>query len=249
MQSNQQRNIRLYQDCELRQYSIIRITNDDHHYLRNVMRVILNDELFIFNGLDGEWNSRVLNTTRNYTELEVMECVRPQAEYTKMDCYFSPLNGNRHTYIIEKLTELGISSFTPVITEFSNIRKVNNEKLLTRAKEAAEQCGLMRVPKINREISLSELLNNWNSESMMIFCDEKSNPINPMDELSRIKGLNMCFLIGPEGGFSDKERYNILKLPNIIRLSLGARVLRADTAAIVIASFLQVTNGQLFCEV
>ncbi len=246
MQPNNLTNIRLYQNCKLYQNAIIEVTNDDHHYLRNVMRVKVNDELRIFNGVDGEWYSKVLIVKKDKIEIEAISCARSQIKYKEMHCYFSPLNANRHNYIIEKLTELGISTFTPVITEFSNVRKVNLNKLLTRAKEAAEQCGLMIVPKINDAMPLDELLNSWSNEKILVFCDEKSYPENTISELSRAKELNISFLIGPEGGFSDKERYSILELKNLIRLSLGSRVLRADTAAIVVASFLQATNGDLF---
>ena len=246
MQPNNLTNIRLYQNCKLYQNAIIEVTNDDHHYLRNVMRVKVNDELRIFNGVDGEWYSKVLIVKKDKIEIEAISCARSQIKYKEMHCYFSPLNANRHNYIIEKLTELGISTFTPVITEFSNVRKVNLNKLLTRAKEAAEQCGLMIVPKINDAMPLDELLNSWSNEKILVFCDEKSYPENTISELSRAKELNISFLIGPEGGFSEKERYSILELKNLIRLSLGSRVLRADTAAIVVASFLQATNGDLF---
>ena len=246
MQPNNLTNIRLYQNCKLYQNAIIEVTNDDHHYLRNVMRVKVNDELRIFNGVDGEWYSKVLIVKKDKIEIEAISCARSQIKYKEMHCYFSPLNANRHNYIIEKLTELGISTFTPVITEFSNVRKVNLNKLLTRAKEAAEQCGLMIVPKINDAMPLDELLNSWSNEKILVFCDEKSYPENTISELSRAKELNISFLIGPEGGFSDKERYSILELKNLIRLSLGSRVLRAATAAIVVASFLQATNGDLF---
>ncbi|MAT22596.1 MAG: hypothetical protein CML86_03745 [Rhodobiaceae bacterium] len=245
MQSNQSRNIRLYQNCKLQQSAIIKLTSDDHHYLKNVMRVVVNDRLQIFNGVDGEWSSMVVNVKRDFVEIEVIECVQGQIEYEEIHCYFSPLNANRHNYIIEKLTELGITSFTPVITEFSNIRKVNNDKLLARAKEAAEQCGLMRIPKINSAILMEDLINEGCEGALLVFCDERSNPMNPIDQLSRVKELNVSFLIGPEGGFSDKERYDILELQNVIRLSLGSRILRADTAAIVVASFLQAIKGEL----
>ena len=248
MQSSHSTNIRLHQNCKLYQNAIIEVINDDHHYLRNVMRVKVNDELLIFNGLDGEWYSKVLIVKKDRIEIEVMSCARFQIEYKEIHCYFSPLNANRHNYVIEKLTELGISAFTPVITEYTNVRKVNQNKLLSRAKEAAEQCGLMIVPKINKAMQLDEMLNDWTTENTLVFCDEKSHPENRINELSRAKELNISFLIGPEGGFSDKERYNILKLQNLIRLSLGPRVLRADTAAIVVASLLQVANGDLFCE-
>ena len=245
MQSNQSRNIRLYQNCKLQQSAIIKLTSDDHHYLKNVMRVVVNDRLQIFNGADGEWSSKVVNVKRDFVEIELIECVQCQIEYEEIHCYFSPLNANRHNYIIEKLTELGITSFTPVITEFSNIRKVNNDKLLARAKEAAEQCGLMRIPKINSAILMEDLINEGFEGALLVFCDERSNPMNPIDQLSRVKELNISFLIGPEGGFSDKERYDILELQNVIRLSLGSRILRADTAAIAVASFLQAIKGEL----
>ena len=92
---------------------------------------------------------------------------------------------------------------------------------------------------------MSDLINEGSKGALLVFCDERSSPVNPIHQLSRVKELNVSFLIGPEGGFSDKERYDILKLQNVIRLSLGSRILRADTAAIVVASFLQAIKGEL----
>ncbi|MDG2187879.1 MAG: 16S rRNA (uracil(1498)-N(3))-methyltransferase [Hyphomicrobiales bacterium] len=240
------RNIRLYTTNLLMKDISIKITNDDCHYLKKVMRVSFDEELLIFNGIDGEWKSKVIGINRDYIELKIINKIREQINYDNFECFFTPLKSNRHNYIIEKLTELGILSFTPILTDYCNIRKINQSKMSLRAKEAAEQCGILKVPTVNKMINFNDLLKIDYMHEPLIFFDENCQIQNP---LSMIKSLNkgkVYFLIGPEGGFSDIERDNILKLNNVIRMSLGSRILRADTAAIVAASMIQITIGNMY---
>lgn len=239
------RSIRLFTNNTLEKHTSIKIVGEDYHYLRNVMRISIEDELFLFNGIEGEWKSKAIQITRKFIELEILYKNREQIKYTNFECFFSPLNNNRHNYIIEKLTELGILSFTPVLTTYSNIRKFNQNKALLRGKEAAEQCGLMQVPNINEMITFNELLQQGYNNKSLIFFDEESPVKNPIEVISSLKDKKISFLIGPEGGFSDIERASILELNNVVRLSLGSRILRADTAAIVSASIIQFTIGDI----
>lgn len=239
------KSIRLFTNNTLERHLLIKIDGEDYHYLKNVMRISSGDELFLFNGIEGEWKSKVVQITRKYIKLEILHKNREQINYNSIECFFSPLNNNRHNYIIEKLTELGILSFTPVLTSYCNIRKFNQSKAFLRGKEAAEQCGLLQVPNVNEMIKFNELLKQEFKNKILIFFDEESPLKNPIEIINSLKGKKISFLIGPEGGFSDIERASILELNNVVRLSLGSRILRADTAAIVSASIIQFTFGDI----
>jgi len=222
--------IRIFLDRPLKESSILDIENADFHYLKNVMRIKIDDQILIFNGVDGEWIGKIKSINRDLINLEVVHNQKEQLFYEPLRCYFTPLNNNRHNYIIEKLTELGITKFTPVITDYTNTKNLNIQKLYLRAKEAAEQSGLMIVPEITEPKLLSDLIIEEFNREITLFCDEE-----------RIG----AFLIGPEGGFSDNERLNMIKLGNVRPVSLGSRILRADTAAIVAATIVQITNNKV----
>jgi 16S rRNA (uracil1498-N3)-methyltransferase len=236
--------IRIFLDRPLKESSILDIENSDFHYLKNVMRIKIEDQILVFNGVDGEWICKIIRINRDLINLEVLQKQKEQLSYEPLRCYFTPLNNNRHNYIIEKLTELGITKFTPVITDYTNTKNLNIQKLYLRAKEAAEQSGLMIVPEITEQKLLSDLIIEEFNKEIILFCDEKKNTALPNDVLNGVKEKIVSFLIGPEGGFSDNERMNMIKLGNVKPVSLGSRILRADTAAIVAAAFLQITNSK-----
>jgi len=236
--------IRIFLDRPLKESSILDIENADFHYLKNVMRIKIEDQILVFNGVDGEWICKIKRINRDLINLEVLQKQKEQLSYEPLRCYFTPLNNNRHNYIIEKLTELGITKFTPVITDYTNTKNLNIQKLHLRAKEAAEQSGLMIVPEITEQKLLSDLIIEEFNKEIILFCDEKKNTVLPKDILNGVKENIDSFLIGPEGGFSDNERMNIIKLGNVRPVSLGSRILRADTAAIVAATILQIKNSK-----
>jgi len=236
--------IRIFLDRPLEESSIVNIDSADFHYLKNVMRIKIEDQILVFNGADGEWIGKIKRINRDFINLEVVRNQKEQLSYEPLRCYFTPLNNNRHNYIIEKLTELGITKFTPVITDYTNTKNLNIQKLHLRAKEAAEQSGLMIVPEITEQKLLSDLIIEEFNKEIILFCDEKKNTVLPKDILNGVKENIDSFLIGPEGGFSDNERMNIIKLGNVRPVSLGSRILRADTAAIVAATILQIKNSK-----
>ena len=236
--------IRIFLDRPLEESLIVNIDNADFHYLKNVMRIKIEDQILVFNGADGEWIGKIKRINRDFINLEVVRNQKEQLSYEPLRCYFTPLNNNRHNYIIEKLTELGITKFTPVITDYTNTKNLNIQKLYLRAKEAAEQSGLMIVPEITEQKLLSDLIIEEFNKEIILFCDEKKNTVLPKDILNGVKENIDSFLIGPEGGFSDNERMNIIKLGNVRPVSLGSRILRADTAAIVAATILQIKNSK-----
>jgi len=236
--------IRIFLDRPLEESSIVNIDSADFHYLKNVMRIKIEDQILVFNGADGEWIGKIKRINRDFINLEVVRNQKEQLSYEPLRCYFTPLNNNRHNYIIEKLTELGITKFTPVITDYTNTKNLNIQKLHLRAKEAAEQSGLMIVPEITEQKLLSDLIIEEFNKEIILFCDEKKNTVLPKDILNGVKENIDSFLIGPEGGFSDNERMNIIKIGNVRPVSLGSRILRADTAAIVAATILQIKNSK-----
>jgi len=236
--------IRIFLDRPLEESLIVNIDNADFHYLKNVMRIKIEDQILVFNGADGEWIGKIKRINRDFINLEVVRNQKEQLSYEPLRCYFTPLNNNRHNYIIEKLTELGITKFTPVITDYTNTKNLNIQKLYLRAKEAAEQSGLMIVPEITEQKLLSDLIIEEFNKEIILFCDEKKNTVLPKDILNGVKENIDSFLIGPEGGFSDNERMNIIKIGNVRPVSLGSRILRADTAAIVAATILQIKNSK-----
>ncbi|MFQ3360906.1 MAG: 16S rRNA (uracil(1498)-N(3))-methyltransferase [Alphaproteobacteria bacterium] len=246
MKSNLIKNIRLYLSDKLLSGHKIFLGKSDSHYLKNVMRIRSGEELLVFNGKEGEWTARVDEITKEGISISILLQVRKQEYYPKIHCYCAPLKFNRYNYTIEKLTELGVSDITPIITEFTDVRTVNTIRIQARIKEAAEQCGLLQLPKIHNEISLSRLLANWKEEHIIIFADEIAENINPYVALKNLREDSISIFIGPEGGFSDKERQRILASNKVLRISLGPRILRADTAAIAAISLIQSAWGDWY---
>tara|TARA_Y100000590_G_scaffold470400_1_gene664536 strand:- start:1423 stop:2172 length:750 start_codon:yes stop_codon:yes gene_type:complete len=242
------RKIRLFTHSDLFLGQKISIIDQDFHYISNVRRLNLGDEFVVFNGLAGEWIAEIINKKKNSLELLVRDFLNAQLNYRNFECYFAPLKSNRHNYVIEKLTELGITSFTPIITEYSDLRKISTTKLTLRAKEAAEQCGLMVVPDINSQIFFEQIFGNIKSNTQLLFFDEKSDEGNPISTLQSMKFDNVIILIGPEGGFSESERSKLIQEKSVTSISLGSRILRADTASIFAAILLQITAGDIFTQ-
>ena len=156
MKSNSIKNIRLYLNDKLFSGHKILLSKPDSHYLKNVMRMRHDDEFLIFNGKNGEWRVRIEEIKKEVISITVVLQVRKQESYPKIHCYCAPLKFNRYNYTVEKLTELGVSDITPIITEFTDVRAVNIIRIQARIKEAAEQCGLLQLPRINSEINLSK---------------------------------------------------------------------------------------------
>jgi 16S rRNA (uracil1498-N3)-methyltransferase len=183
--------------------------------------------------------------------LAVLEQTRPQTTPGDLDYLFAPLKQARLDYLVQKAVELGASRLVPVLTHHGQVTRINLDRLRANAIEAAEQCGILALPDIAAPIALKRLLAAWIPERLMVFCDEEAPVHDPVAVLEEARAsmppalgrMAITVLVGPEGGFSEDERAALLKLPNLVRLSLGPRVLRADTAAVAVLALVQATLG------
>jgi 16S rRNA (uracil1498-N3)-methyltransferase len=215
---------------------IIYIKDKQHHFLKNVLRIKVNDEINIFDGITGEWKSAVMSINRENTVLRVTNIINKLKKSNDIWLVFAPIKHHRMSLAIQKATELGVSKIIPCITEFTNIRKINAQNLHDNAIEAAEQSERLDVPLIEKQVDLTTLLSNWPEDRKLIYCDEKiKEKRSIIDLLLPCKNAEnkWAVLIGPEGGFSDSEQELITKSKNVLSVSLGDRLLRSDTAITV----------------
>ena len=215
---------------------IIYIKDKQHHFLKNVLRIKVNDEINIFDGITGEWESTVMSINRENTVLRVTNIINKIKKSNDIWLVFSPIKHHRMSLAIQKATELGVSKIIPCITKFTNIRKINAQNLHDNAIEAAEQSERLDVPRIEKQVDLTTLLSNWPEDRKLIYCDEKiKEKRSIIDLLLPCKNAEnkWAVLIGPEGGFSDSEQELITKSKNVLSVSLGDRLLRSDTAITV----------------
>jgi len=227
---------RIFVEKSISSNLIIYIKNKQHHFLKNVIRVKINDEINIFDGITGEWKTIVISINRNNTVLRVINIIKKMKKSTDIWLIFSPIKQHRMSLAIQKATELGVSKIIPCITEYTNIRNINNQNLYDNALEAAEQSERLDVPKIEKELDLKTLLLGWPEDRKLLYCDEKINDGKSIIELLlplKESKNKWAVLIGPEGGFSDLENQLITKYNYVIPVSLGNRLLRSDTAITV----------------
>ncbi len=215
---------------------MIYIKDKQHHFLKNVLRVKIGDNINIFDGLSGEWQTEVISINRNNTVLKVIKNVRQMNKSKDVWLIFSPIKQHRMYISIQKATELGVSRIIPCITEFTNIKISNLKNLQDNAIESAEQSERLDIPKIEKQIPLESILLNWPKERNILYCNERiRNNENIFAKLSNLPRQNdkWAALVGPEGGFSDKENDLLSSNDNVVPVSLGDKVLRSDTAITV----------------
>lgn len=213
------------------------------NYLLNVLRLREGDPIVLFNGRDGEFRAELREVTRRSARLAVGAQLRPQTPRADLDYCFAPLKQARLDYMAQKATEMGAGRLLPVVTRRTQVRRVNTSRLRANAVEAAEQCGVLAVPEVGEAADLPEFLAGFPVGRLLVFCDEDAPIANPVAALAGREGEGISLLVGPEGGFDDVERESIARLPNVVRLSLGPRVLRADTAAVAALAVVQATIG------
>jgi 16S rRNA (uracil1498-N3)-methyltransferase len=192
------------------------------------------DQLLVFNGADGEWLANIVSSSKKHCFLALREQTRLQIIQPDIWLCFAPVKNSPINNIIQKATELGVSLMQPVITQHTVVTKINTGRLGAIAVEAAEQSERITVPKINESIALDKMLSSWDEGRKLILCDESGNGIPMANALLGLKkDTRYAVLIGPEGGFSDSEFAILRNQPYTIPVSMGPRILRADTAAIV----------------
>jgi 16S rRNA (uracil1498-N3)-methyltransferase len=222
---------RLYISEPIRADSTLTLTRSQSHYLINVMRMTSGDEFLVFNGIDGEWKVFITDANKKCTTVSVTEQTSPQTNELDIWLLFAPIKKDRTDFIIEKATELGVSKIMPVITEHTQISRVNIERLQATAIEATEQSRRLTVPEFEAAQQLQNALNNWPSSRRLIYLDETGNG-QALARVLQDKTDDLAFVIGPEGGFSPSELDAMDKLTFSVGADLGPRILRAETAVV-----------------
>jgi 16S rRNA (uracil1498-N3)-methyltransferase len=234
---------RLYSDAALSARAAVTLDDAQTHYLRNVLRLGPGARLTLFNGSDGEWWGEIERLGKTSGVVTLTE--RRRAPHAEPDLWlvFAPLKRARIDYLVEKATELGASVLVPAITERTVVERLNLDRLGAHAREAAEQTERLTVPQIRKPAALADVLAGWPANRRLLACLESGAAPAIADQLARERPGPWAVLIGPEGGFSDSELDGLRKLPFVCAVSLGPRVLRADTAAISALSVLQAFLG------
>lgn len=216
---------------------------DQSHYLVNVMRLDPGAELLVFNGRDGEWRARLDEARKKVAVLTLVAQTRPQTSGPDIRYLFAPLKHARLDYMVQKAVELGVARLSPVMTRRTVPDRVNLERMRANAIEAAEQCGVLRIPEIDSPLPLVKVIDAWDGANPLVFCDEDGPVKDPIAALTRLTKGPIGVLIGPEGGFDAEERALLLARTFVVPLSLGPRIMRADTAAIAALTLVNATLG------
>jgi 16S rRNA (uracil1498-N3)-methyltransferase len=236
------RSPRVYVKTPLEEGARVALDHAQIHHLGTVLRLKTGDRVLVFNGRDGEW-SATLATQKRAAALAVGAKTRPQTSPVDLHYLFAPLKAARLDYMVQKAVEMGVSLLRPVLTRHVQVTRVNTERMRANAIEAAEQCGILSLPAIEPPLAFARLFAEWDAARRLVFCDEDAAVTSPISALGRLPRSPLAVLIGPEGGFAEDERAALLALPNVVRLSLGPRVLRADTAAVAALTLVQALIG------
>jgi 16S rRNA (uracil1498-N3)-methyltransferase len=241
------RSPRLYVDQPLRLAAAVSLARAQAHYLTNVLRLKAGDRVLLFNGRDGEWGAKLEAGAKRSVALVVEEQARSQTPTSDLHYLFAPLKRARLDYMVQKAVELGVCRLQPVTTRHTQAERVNSDRMRANAVEAAEQCGILNLPDIREPTPLAIALRDLEASRTLIFCDEDAPTTDPVAALAAIrsdtKTPSVAVLIGPEGGFAEEERALILKREATVRLALGPRILRADTAAVAALALVQSIIG------
>lgn len=232
-----QRTPRLYVDAALHESVSVPLDASQAHYLADVLRLEAGDCVLVFNGRDGEWHAMLTAAGKRRLALTIGKRARPQTGALDLHYLFAPLKHARLDYMAQKAVEMGASRLQPVLTRHAQVARLNLERLRANAIEAAEQCGILTVPEIRAPMRLEQMIAELEPARVLVFCDEEAEVRDPIAALAQAGNaregpLPLAVLVGPEGGFAAEERTALLKLPNAVRLALGPRLLRADTAAV-----------------
>jgi len=236
--------VRLYVEAPLAGGARVEANEGQAHYLLHVMRAKVGDRVSLFNGRDGQWLARLDQVSKRGCALVCEKPTRAQTESPDLWLCFAPIKRTPADYVVQKATELGVSVLQPVITRRTIVSRVNLERMRANTIEAAEQSDRLDVPEIRETVSLDKLFANWDANRRVLFCDEGGDA-QPIAEAlgSSLKGEAFAILTGPEGGFAPAERDAIRAHGFVIPISLGPRILRADTAALASLAIWQAIVG------
>jgi 16S rRNA (uracil1498-N3)-methyltransferase len=235
---------RLFVDAVLREGAKIALERNQSNYLGNVLRLSAGESILVFNGRDGEWQAAIEGRKRP-DGLSIVAQTRPQDRLPDIAYVFAPLKHARLDYMVQKAVEMGASRLQPVLTRHTQVSRVNVERMRANVIEAAEQCRILSLAEVAEPVALDRFLEKRETSRLLVFCDEGAGIANPIEALRQrlptSDGIDV--VIGPEGGFADDERGLLLRQPRTLRLSLGPRILRADTAGVAALALVQAALG------
>ena len=235
---------RLFVDAPLAAGGEVLLNRDQANYLRNVLRLGHGDGVLLFNGRDGEWGASLVGTGKRSAALTVGPQMRRQPMAGDLHFLFAPLKHARLDYMVQKAVEMGASLLQPVITRHTQVARINLDRMRANVIEAAQQCGVLGVPEVAEPMPVDRVADD--TDRVLIFCDENAevaSPVMALEAAQLVQGQPLDVLIGPEGGFTDEERVALLKRSKVLRIALGPRILRADTAAVAALALVQAVLG------
>jgi 16S rRNA (uracil1498-N3)-methyltransferase len=234
---------RLFLQPALADGARVPLEREQANYLLSVLRMKQDDTVLVFNGRDGEWLAAITVEGRKQASLTLVRQTRPQPPAPDLHYLFAPLKHARLDYMAQKAVEMGAGVIQPVLTRRTQVSRLNLDRMRANAVEAAEQCGILSLPEIRDECPLEAALQALEPERLLVFCDEAMAQVSPVAALAQAKPGPLAVLIGPEGGFDESERQRILARPGTLAISLGPRILRADTAAVAALALVQAIRG------
>lgn len=238
---------RLFVEADLAEGRVLPLERAQANYLLTVLRRAEGEPVLLFNGRDGEWRAEIVPQGRKSADLRVVAQTRPQPARPDLHYLFAPLKTGRLDYMAQKAVEMGAGRLQPVFTRFTQGERIKRDRLQANTIEAAEQCGILAVPEIGEPARLPACLDALEADRLLVFCDEDAAVRDPVAALRRAadpdRAPPLAVLVGPEGGFHEEERALIAARPNTVALSLGPRILRADTAAVAVLALVQAVLG------
>ncbi|MES2254910.1 MAG: 16S rRNA (uracil(1498)-N(3))-methyltransferase [Pseudomonadota bacterium] len=238
---------RLFVTAALEPGAPVALDEGQTHYLLHVLRAKAGDRVLLFNGRDGEWQAEIAIAGKRGVALKLLSRATPQAGVPDLWLVFAPVKKTPSDYLVQKATELGVSKLQPVFTRRTIVTRLNEERLLANAVEAAEQSGRLTVPEIGAAMALGKLLASWPRERSLYFCDEGGDALPLADAVRKACEGASAILTGPEGGFDPAERDMLRAQPFVTPVTLGPRILRADTAALAAVTIWQSVKGD-WCQ-
>ena len=234
--------IRIYVQTELFVGQNVICDEKQSHYLLNVMRLKIGDEIYVFNGKDGEYCAKIESVYKKTCELSVSKKYGEYVQSPDVWLLFAPLKKDNTDFVVEKATELGVRRLIPIITEYTSNLKPRTERLKLQVIEASEQCRRQDIPEVSEAETLQKTISSWDTSRKLVYLDE-SMQSKPIKEQIQLCNAPIAILVGPEGGFSEKELEILRKLDYSYGVSLGKRILRAETAAIAAIAIWQSCMG------
>jgi 16S rRNA (uracil1498-N3)-methyltransferase len=234
---------RLYVTGDLGAKVAVALDEGQTHYLLHVLRAKTGNLVSLFNGRDGEWLAEITGAAKRGVTATCLKQTGPQAGTPDIWLAFAPVKKTPSDYLVQKATELGAAVLLPVFTRRTIVTRINEERMAANATEAAEQSGRLSVPEIRQATGFDKLLASWPKDRRLLFCDESGDAKAMTQAARESRGGPAAILTGPEGGFDPSEREALRALPFVVPVTLGPRILRADTAALSALAIWQSVAG------